>query len=165
MEILVRNAVPAFVFALVDVAPIEKLEEKLLNSRFVKVHGRPDEEIRLAGEVFGQVDEADDDLIGPGPGIDAVLDGCFLHFLAVLVRAGEKKDLPAAHLHEAGQGVGDDGRVGVADMGNAVDVVDRRRDVERGIRLLFHWSILPGSERWPPAGSRPATGTSRVRPK
>ena len=69
---------------------------------------------------------------------DAALGGRLLDLLAVLVRSGQEEDLAAGHPVVAGQGVGDDRRVGVADVGHVVDVVDRRRDVKRRLRLLFH---------------------------
>ena len=51
--------------------------------------------------------------------------------LAVLVGAGEEEHVLAALAHVAGQHVGRDRRVGVAQMGLAVHVVDRRGDVVR----------------------------------
>jgi hypothetical protein len=143
-ETLVRNAVPAFVLALVDIALGEELLKELLDAPFMEFHRRPDEKIRLAIQGLPEVVKADDDLVRPGPRVEAAFGGRFFHFLAVLVRSGEEKDLPAAHLHVSGQGVGDDRRVGVADVGHVIDVIDGRRDVERRLRFLFHWTDLRG---------------------
>jgi hypothetical protein len=49
---------------------------------------------------------------------------------AVLVGAREKVGLIADQPVPAGDGVGDDRRVRVPDVGRVVDVVDRRRDIE-----------------------------------
>ena len=55
-----------------------------------------------------------------------------LHLEAVLVGAGEEEGVVAEQPVPPGQGVGGDRRVGVADVGHVVDVVDRRRHVEAG---------------------------------
>ena len=53
-----------------------------------------------------------------------------LDLLAVLVGAGEEIDVVAVEPHEAGDGVGRDRLVGVADMRRAVRVGNRGGDVE-----------------------------------
>ena len=64
-----------------------------------------------------------------------------LDFLAVLVGAGEEIDVVAVEPHEAGDGVGGDRLIGVADMRRAVRVGDRGGDVEglscRAFSALF----------------------------
>jgi len=50
----------------------------------------------------------------------------------VLVGAGEEIDVVAVEPHEAGDGVGRDRLIGVADMRRAVRVGDRGGDVEGG---------------------------------
>ncbi len=134
-EILVGDAVPALVFALIDVALVEEHLEELLDALLVEVHGRPDEEI--VGDVEGlpQVLGPADDRVGQGLRRQALLGRRFLDLLAVFVRPGQEKDLLPGRFVEAGQGVGDDRRVGVPDVGHVVDVVDRRRDVERLLRI------------------------------
>ena len=73
-------------------------------------------------------------LVGPLLGVTPVLLGGPGHLLAVLVGAGQEEDVVADQPVPAGQGVGVDRRVGVADVGRVVDVVDRRGDVEAGHR-------------------------------
>ena len=143
-KVLVGDAVPALVLALVDVAFVEQDLEELLNALLVEVHGRPDEEI--IGDVEGppQVLGPSDDRIGQGFGRQALVGRGLLDLLAVFVRPRQEKDLLAGELVEAGQGVGDDGRVGVPDVGHVVDVVDRRRDEKRFLRILGHCWVLPG---------------------
>ena len=53
-----------------------------------------------------------------------------LDLLPVFVGPGQEEDFLAGQFLEAGQGVGDDGRVGVPDVGHVVHVVDRRGDIE-----------------------------------
>ena len=65
-------------------------------------------------------------------GREPVLLGGPGHLLAVLVGAGEEEDVVADQPVPAGQGVGVDRRVGVADVGRVVHVVDRGGDVEAG---------------------------------
>ena len=54
-----------------------------------------------------------------------------LHLLAVLVGAGEEIDVVAVEPHEAGDRVGRDHFIGVADMRRAVRIRNRGGDVER----------------------------------
>jgi hypothetical protein len=61
----------------------------------------------------------------------ALLLGGLLHLKAVLVRSGEEEHALAVEPLEAGQRVGGDHRVGVADMRLAVRIENRRRDVEK----------------------------------
>ena len=61
---------------------------------------------------------------------DPLLLGGLLHLLAVLVGAGQEEDVLAVEPLEARQHVGRDRGVGVADMGYAVGIENRRRDVE-----------------------------------
>ena len=75
------------------------------------------------------------DLVGELLRRDAGGGGGALDLLAVLVGAGEEVGVVAEEAVAAGDDVGDDGGVGVADVGARVDVVDRRGEVE-----LFGWS-------------------------
>ena len=70
------------------------------------------------------------DLVGELLRGDAGGDGGALDLLPVLVGAGEEEDVLAEEAVAAGEDVGDDGGVGVADVGACVDVVDRGGDVE-----------------------------------
>ena len=71
--------------------------------------------------------------------------------LAVLVGAGQEEDLLAALAHVAGEDVGADRRVRVAEMGRRVDVVDRGGDVVGHRRGLVRYSgPWNASTCWPP---------------
>ncbi len=70
------------------------------------------------------------DLVGELLGRDAGGGGGALDLLAVLVGAGEEEGVVTEQAVTAGEDVGHDGGVGVADVGARVDVVDRRGDVE-----------------------------------
>ncbi len=63
-------------------------------------------------------------------GRDAGGGGAALDLLAVLVGAGEEVGVVAQQAVAAGEDVGDDGGVGVADVGARVDVVDGGGEVE-----------------------------------
>src|SRR5712691_517311 len=60
---------------------------------------------------------------------DALPRGGLQHLDAVLVGAGQEKDLVAVEPHEAGDGIGRDHLVGKADMRGAVRVGDGGRQV------------------------------------
>ena len=57
--------------------------------------------------------------------------GGALDLETVLVSAGEEKDIVAEKSVPASEGISSDGRVGVPDMGDVVDVIDRRSHIER----------------------------------
>ena len=73
---------------------------------------------------------------------DPLALGRRLDRLAVLVGAGEEEDVLAALAHVAGEDVGRHRRVGVAEVGLGVDVVDRGGDVVR------HWRRSIRIGRW-----------------
>jgi hypothetical protein len=70
------------------------------------------------------------DLVGELLWRDAGGGGAALDLLAVLVGAGEEEGVVAEQAVAAGDDVGDDGGVGVADVRARVDVVDRGGEVE-----------------------------------
>ena len=78
-----------------------------------------------------------------------------LHFLAVLVEAGQKKNLLPEAAPGAGDDVGDDLLVGVAEVRLAVDVINRRGDVKT-LGSISNYSEA-GGEPWQ-GGSRDERG-------
>src|SRR5581483_10915542 len=87
------------------------------------------------------------------PRRDSLAQRGLLHFLPVLVGAGEKKDVIAVQPHEARDRIGGDRLIGVADMRRAVRIGDRRGDV---IARLRHDAFL----RMPPADPRGLVGAN-----
>src|SRR5690606_37166871 len=70
--------------------------------------------------------------VGPGTGGHPVGLGGALNFESMLVGAGEEERLVTQQAVPAGDGVGHDRGVGVADVRGVVDVVDGGRHVEAG---------------------------------
>ena len=130
LEVGAARAVPALVEALVDVAVVVDALDDLLDLRHVLGVGGADE------EVVGGVDAPDELAELRRVAVDQLLRrhplalGRQRDRLAVLVGAGEKERVVAALAVVAGEHVGGDRRVRVAEMGLGVDVVDRRGDVE-----------------------------------
>ena len=71
------------------------------------------------------------------PRREALARRSLLNFLAVLVGSGEEEDVIAVEPHEAGNRVGRDHFVSVADMRWAIRIRDRGRDVVRRARRLL----------------------------
>ena len=126
---LVAHRVPAGIFVEIDVAG--------------RLHALPD---RLRGTVMARLGGADEFVVGAieplHHGLEArhvaldqfarrhvLLRRRLQHLDAVLVGAGEEKYISPIKPHEAGDGVGGDGLVGVADMRRAVRIGDRGGDV------------------------------------
>ena len=80
-------------------------------------------------------------------GGQALARGGLLDLLAVLVGAGEEKDVVAVEPHEARDRVGRDRLIGVADMRHAVRIGDRGGDViarTRPARASAAWASVAG---------------------
>ena len=93
--------------------------------------------------------------VGEHPRGLACLLSCLGDLVAMLVGACEEVDVAAGEAPVAAHRVGDDGRVGVAEMGPRVDVVDRRGEVER---LTGRLGAGHGRERAAPGASAPGPG-------
>ena len=85
----------------------------------------------VISSVCQSVVEAPDDAVGELLRRDPLLRRGALDLLPVLVGAGEEAHVVAAQALVAREDVGHDRRVDVPDVRQVVDVVDRRRDVER----------------------------------
>ncbi len=82
--------------------------------------GRADEVVVGEIERGGHVAEARGIAVGEFARGDAFLQRGLLHLQPVFVGAGEEENVLAVEAFEAGDGVGRDGFVGVADVGRAV---------------------------------------------
>ena len=143
-EALAGGAVLALVGALVDIPVVVHLAEDALDGRHVVVVGRADEAVIGDVHELPQVQDAAgalDDLIHEGLGRDAGFLRFLLDLLAMLVRAGEEHHIEAAQPLVAGDGVGGDGAVGVADVKFVRGVVDRRGDEEGFFRHGYVYSF------------------------
>ena len=96
--------------------------------------GRADEAVGVDLELRPRLAEARADAVAERLRVEALGLGLALDLEAVLVRAGEHERLVTDELMEAPQRVGDDGRVGGAEVRHVVHVVDRSRDVEASHR-------------------------------
>src|SRR5712675_2127615 len=67
-------------------------------------------------------------------------DRGLLHFLAVFVQAGEKKDLLAEAASGAGAHIRDDFLIGMAEGWMSIDVIDGGGDVETFAHPGLHWA-------------------------
>jgi hypothetical protein len=81
-------------------------------------------------EAFGQGFPGDGQFVAVGLGFEALGLGGLFDFLSVLVQAGEEEDLVAEAAARAGDDIGEDLFIGVAEVRGAVDVIDRGGDVE-----------------------------------
>ncbi len=149
LEVGAARAVPALVGPLVDEAVLTHAREHLLHLDHVLGVGRADEEVITCLDLRRERLETLSVLVGEllwrhAKGVGGIGDR-----LAVLVGAGEEERRLAALAVMARHHIGGDRRVGVAQMGRGVDVVDRGRDVKghAAPRLLAH--AAQTSRRWP----------------
>ncbi|EQD24416.1 MAG: hypothetical protein D084_Lepto4C00442G0001, partial [Leptospirillum sp. Group IV 'UBA BS'] len=137
-EPFVRKAVPPLVAPLVEVPLLPEPGQHLRDPLDVPGLGRPDEVVVGDGEPAPEVAEARQDPVDVELGGESVPLRALPDLLAVLVGAGEEEDRLPFLAAGAGQDVGGDGGVGVADMGDVVDVVDGGRQVEPGGAEVSH---------------------------
>ena len=138
---LLRDAVPAVVAALVEVAGLPHALPEVLDRVVLARLGGADEvvvgDLELLPEVLEERRLAVAPLLRGGK---AVLPGGLGDLLAVLVHAGQELDVVTDRATVAGLDVAEHGAVCGAQVGRGVDVVDGRRDEERG--LVCHGYLL-----------------------
>ena len=129
---LVPHRVPAGVARQVDVAVRFHAPPELLRGGQVVGVGRADEAVERAVHPLRHGAEPARKVVDEGARGDAVAERGLLNLQAVLVRAGHEEHVVPVEALEARDGVGRDDLVGVADMGRAIRVGDRGRDVVGG---------------------------------
>ena len=129
--LLAGHAVLALVHVELDVAGVVAPLQQLADAHLVALLGGADE------VVVGDVQLLPRLLVQRGDRVDELLRrlaggvGRVLHLLAVLVGAGEEVDLLAEQAVPPGEGVADDRRVRVTEVGARRHVVDRRGEEVR----------------------------------
>ena len=129
-ETFARGAVHSLVFALVNVALVEKLFEYVLNGALVIVVRGADKLIVLHVRHFPQLLYLRGHAVYKLLGTYSLFLGFELYLLPVLVSAGHKKDVLALKARKARYCVGKDNFVGVADVGLARSIGYSRSDVK-----------------------------------
>ena len=137
---LAAYAVVAAVFTEVDVALIVYLLQDVLHHLYVIRVRRPDEAVVGEAQLFKGRAEHPGDAVNVGLGLDAFSFGRLHYLIAVLVGACQKVYVGAESPPEPGQGIGQNGRIRVADVRLGVHVVDRRGYV---IRLFLQGFLHP----------------------
>ena len=126
----VADAIPALVFRLVDFAAVVKILKHLLHDCLMSLVGGADEFVVGDAEFSPEFLKTHDGFVAVGLGRHLPERGRFLDFLPVFVGAGQKKGRHIERPVITGQHVGQNRRVGVADMRFVVDVVNRGGDVK-----------------------------------
>ena len=132
-EALAADAVEALVLAVVDVAAVVDRPQDVAHHPGVAFLGGADEVVVADEQRLPGVAEALGHAVDEGLGIGAGAPGGEVDVLAVLVGAGQVEGVVAVEAVEAGQEVGHHRRVGVAEVGLGVDVVDRRGEVDGAV--------------------------------
>ena len=140
---LVAHRIPAGIFVEIDVAVLLHPLPDGFRRAVVALFGGVDEVVVRALQPLHHLLEQRHVAVAQLPRAQPLLGGGLLHLLAVLVGAGEEIDVVAVEPHEAGDGVGGDRLIGVADMRRAVRVGDRGGDVE-GLLVAARRSFRPG---------------------
>ena len=151
LELLTADAIPACVDVLVDVAVVVHPLKELADEALVPVVARADEEVGLGVQPRRQVAPRDGDAVRILLRLEPLLFGHPPDLRRVLVDAGEEERVRAALPLVANKHVANRRRVGVADAGRRVDVVDRCGQVEA------HATMIRGSI-WSTFAPREASG-------
>ena len=165
LEALAARAVPAAVLPEVDRVPavgrlrLAQEGPQLQDAPAMDVLGRPDEAVVADVVTVPQRAERRGDDVAVLLLGDAALARDPLDVLPVLVGAGQEEDVLPPETPRAGEGVGRDRGVGVADVRHVVDVVDRRRDDRNALRCAHRLPGLPARHAARAAASISFTAT------
>jgi hypothetical protein len=134
------NAVPSRVVCLIDLATVVEVLKDLLDDFFMPIFSRPDEVVVGDVEPLPEGLKPFDHLVAVSLRIDPPLLRSLFHFLAMFIRAGEKEGLIPFEPLESGEDIGCHGGIGMADMGNIINIVDGCGDIEGALRFRMHGS-------------------------
>jgi len=158
---LAGDAVPPLVLPFIDVALIEELLEDGLHRLVVTLLGGADEVVVGDVERLPEILEVAHRPVGKFARREPLGCGALLNLLSVLVGPGEEENVEPLHPFVPAHRVGGDGRVGMPDVRDVVDVVDRGGEVEALLFvhvcdtsckfLLLHENGL-SAERFTPSG-------------
>ena len=141
IEGFVGRAIPALVVSLIDIALLVESLEDLGHSGDVIVVGGADEVVVACTHAVKNGLDLACYVVHVLLRRDACFLGAVLDLLAVLVRAGAEENVVAALSLIAGNRVGHDDLVGVAEVRLLGCIRDRGRDIKLGF-LLIHVSVL-----------------------
>jgi len=137
-KLFLADGVVSGVGFFVELSFVVEFLEDFLDAGFVAFVGGGGPAIVVEAEGVPEVEEFFGDFFGVGGGVDAFFFGRLLDFLAVLVDAGEEVGGVTVEFLVAGEDVGENFFVGVADVGSAVGVVDGGGD-EHGRGKGFYY--------------------------
>ncbi len=129
----VADRVPAGVFGKVDVAGLRHPLPDRLRSAIMPRLGRADEIVVAALEPLDHGAEPRHGALDQLAGRNAGLGRGLLHFSAVLVGPGEKEHVVTVEPHEAGDRIGRDRLVGMADVRGPIGIGDGGRKKIAGL--------------------------------
>ena len=126
----IGNAIPTFVGGGVNQIAVVEILQNLLDDGLVALLRRADEIVVRDAETFPKVLKTNDILVAMLQRRAAGLLGGALHFLPMFVRSRQEERLLAEQAVVLGEHVGQNGRVGMADVGDVVHIVNGCGDVE-----------------------------------
>ena len=135
------GAVPALVFALVDIALLVELTENLLHDHFMPLIGGADKIAVFNVHQLPQLFEIGDDFVHELLRGNALFSGLAFDLLAVFVRTGQEIGIIAAKLFEACHRIRRDGGIAMTDMRVCGGVINRCCDVKSA--LVCHCETPP----------------------
>ena len=135
------GAVPALVFALIDIALIVQFAENLLHRLHMAFIRRADEVAIVDIHQLPELFDAIYDVIHVFLRGHASLARLALDLLAMLIRAGQEEHIVARHLLESSHRVRRSRTIAMADMQIIARIINRRCDVERRFFAHPHLSL------------------------
>ena len=123
-ELLLADAVVTALCGFVELAFVPQALEHALHAAFMEILDSCGPGVVAEIEFFPEREKERGDLGNELRRLDSTFLSGLLHFLAMLIHTGEEENLAPVEPLVAGDGVGEDFFVGVADMRRAVCVVD-----------------------------------------
>jgi hypothetical protein len=137
-ESFTGNTIPTLIIVLIDLPMIVEILKDLLDHLLMANFRRTDEIVIGDGKPLPEGLEALNHFIAVSFWVHPSLLGGLLNLLAMLVSAGKEKNLKALQTLVTGEDVSGNGGVGVADVGDIIDIVDGSGDVKGPFRFQMH---------------------------
>ncbi len=152
-EGLTRGAVPVLVLTQIDVTPVHQLFEDMADTLLMAFLGGADEVAVGDAQFFPQCLEPLDHAVGQFKRCLTGRQGRLFNLLAMLIAAGQKKDIVPFEPLVTGQNISRQRCVGMADMGHIVHIVDRGGQIKGRLHGAYSWvgasGFLSCGLRWP----------------
>jgi len=137
-ESFTGDTIPSLVVVLIDLSPFVEILKNSLDHSLVARFSGSNEVIIRDMESLPEGLKSGDHLVTMSLWFYPSLLSRLFYLLTMLIRPCKEEDLVALETFKSSKDIGSNGRIGMTDMGDIVDIVDRSSNVEGSFRFLRH---------------------------